>query len=87
MTAHLERTGNASRVPGLLPPRHVTETSQLVVSRLLLLHPKDYGNAGALGARGWAGGKPPLLGPVGFISGAGGGGGRAGGGEGNPKLK
>lgn len=36
---------------------------------------------------GGPGGEPPLLGPVGFISGAGGGGGRAGGGEGNPKLK
>lgn len=36
---------------------------------------------------GGPGGKPPLLGPVDFISEAGGGGGRSGGGEGNPKLK
>lgn len=87
-TANLERTGKAGRAPGLLPPKHVPQTSQFV-SRLFPLHPTDCANAAARGARGRAGRRASASGSWRFYFGSGRGRreGCGRGGEGNPKLK
>lgn len=74
--------------PGLLPPKHVPQTSQFV-SRLFPLHPTDCANAAARGARGRAGRRASASGSWRFYFGSGRGRreGCGRGGEGNPKLK
>lgn len=85
-TANLERTGNlawspASFLQSPLPKGRSSGPGCSCSTPKVMCTQEPWVRAGG------PGGKPRLLGPLGFISGAGGGGGRTGGGEGNPKLK